>query len=610
MRVVVPRVRLLRHLLPGPARRARRPQAGAAPDPLHDERHGPAARPRPRQERPRRRRGDGPAAPARRRRDLRRAGPDGAALVDAAADRRRPRQLRLARRPAGRDALHRVPDGAGRGGDDRLDRRGHRRLQAQLRQPRARAGRCCRRRSPTWSSTAPPASRSAWPPTWRRTTWSRSSRRCGTWSPTPTPTSTTLMRFVPGPDLPTGGKIVGLDGIRDAYETGRGTLPDARHRPGRVGQRAPQGHRGHRAALRRRHREGHRADQGRWCRPRSSRASPTSRTSPTASNGLRLVIEVKNGFVPEALLEQLYKQTPMEDSFGINAVALVDGQPRTLGLKEMLEVFLEPPLRRRTPPLGVPPQQGRRPAAPGRGPAGRDPRHRRGHPADPRPATTPQQAKERLIGVFDLTDDPGRLHPRHAAAPADQVLPARAREGEGRARAHHRGARRDPRRRRSCCGRSSPTSSPRSRRPTAPRAVPSCSSRPASRSRPPRRRSRWPTTRASPTSPRTGLLARTVRRRAARRRRRPRQPRRGRLRGAAPPPAARSARSPRAAAWSRLDVLDLPDAAGVGQPPEPPGRRCPVERVPARSSPASGCSRCPRCAPTAPASRSAPARAW
>src|SRR4029079_2554431 len=57
-------------------------------------------------------------------------------------------------------------------------------------------------------------------------------------------------------------------------------------------------------------------------------------------HGLRLVIEVKNGFVPEALLEQLYKQTPMEDTFGINAVALVDGQPRTLGLKQMLEVFL------------------------------------------------------------------------------------------------------------------------------------------------------------------------------------------------------------------------------------------------------------------------------
>ncbi len=57
--------------------------------------------------------------------------------------------------------------------------------------------------------------------------------------------------------------------------------------------------------------------------------------------GLHLVIEVKNGIVPEALLEQLFKQTPMESSFSINAVALVDGQPRTLGLKQMLEVYLD-----------------------------------------------------------------------------------------------------------------------------------------------------------------------------------------------------------------------------------------------------------------------------
>ncbi len=56
--------------------------------------------------------------------------------------------------------------------------------------------------------------------------------------------------------------------------------------------------------------------------------------------GLQLVIEIKNGFIPETILEQLYKSTPMESSFGINAVALVDGQPRTLGLKQMLEVYL------------------------------------------------------------------------------------------------------------------------------------------------------------------------------------------------------------------------------------------------------------------------------
>ena len=53
------------------------------------------------------------------------------------------------------------------------------------------------------------------------------------------------------------------------------------------------------------------------------------------------MIEVKNGFVPEALLEQLYKLTPLEDAFHVNNVCLVEGQPRTLGLKELLEVYLE-----------------------------------------------------------------------------------------------------------------------------------------------------------------------------------------------------------------------------------------------------------------------------
>ena len=59
------------------------------------------------------------------------------------------------------------------------------------------------------------------------------------------------------------------------------------------------------------------------------------------THGLRLVIEVKNGFNPEAVLEQLYRLTPMEDSFGINNVALVDGQPRTLGLKDLLRVYVD-----------------------------------------------------------------------------------------------------------------------------------------------------------------------------------------------------------------------------------------------------------------------------
>ncbi|WP_340538804.1 DNA gyrase/topoisomerase IV subunit A [Nocardioides sp. GXZ039] len=148
-----------------------------------------------------------------------------------------------------------------------------------------------------------------------------------------------LMRFIPGPDLPTGGKIVGLDGIRDAYETGRGTFKmRATARVETVGRRKaivvtelPYGVGTEKVVERIKT-----LVQGKKLQGIADLKDLTDR-----ENGLRLVIEIKNGFVPEALLEQLYRQTAMEDSFGINNVALVDGQPRTLGLKELLEVFLD-----------------------------------------------------------------------------------------------------------------------------------------------------------------------------------------------------------------------------------------------------------------------------
>src|SRR5699024_8258021 len=57
--------------------------------------------------------------------------------------------------------------------------------------------------------------------------------------------------------------------------------------------------------------------------------------------GMRLVIEIKSGFDPAAVREALFRLTPMEDTFGINNVALVDGQPRTLGLLELLQVYVD-----------------------------------------------------------------------------------------------------------------------------------------------------------------------------------------------------------------------------------------------------------------------------
>jgi DNA gyrase subunit A len=148
-----------------------------------------------------------------------------------------------------------------------------------------------------------------------------------------------LMRFVPGPDLPTGGKIIGLDGIREAYETGRGsfrTRATARfenvtpRRKGIVVTELPFGVGPERIKEKI-------AD---LVRSKKLQGITAVDDYTDREKGLRLVIEVKNGFNPDAILEQLYRLTPLEDSFGINNVALVDGQPRTMGLKELLEVYI------------------------------------------------------------------------------------------------------------------------------------------------------------------------------------------------------------------------------------------------------------------------------
>ncbi|WP_329269983.1 DNA gyrase/topoisomerase IV subunit A [Streptomyces sp. NBC_01451] len=150
----------------------------------------------------------------------------------------------------------------------------------------------------------------------------------------------TLMRHVPGPDLPTGGRIVGLAGIRDAYETGRGTFRIratvsvenvTARRVGLVVTELPFTVGPEKVIAKIKDLVGSKKLQG----------IADVKDLTDRSHGLRLVIEIKNGFVPEAVLEQLYKLTPMEESFGINNVALVDGQPLTLGLKELLEVYLD-----------------------------------------------------------------------------------------------------------------------------------------------------------------------------------------------------------------------------------------------------------------------------
>ncbi|MGV9848831.1 DNA gyrase/topoisomerase IV subunit A [Streptomyces sp. NPDC003442] len=150
----------------------------------------------------------------------------------------------------------------------------------------------------------------------------------------------TLMRHVPGPDLPTGGRIVGMSGIRDAYETGRGTFKIratvavedvTARRKGLIVTELPFAVGPEKVISKIKDLVGAKRLQG----------IADVKDLTDREHGLRLVIEIKNGFNPEAVLEQLYKLTPMEESFGINNVALVDGQPLTLGLKELLEVYLD-----------------------------------------------------------------------------------------------------------------------------------------------------------------------------------------------------------------------------------------------------------------------------
>ncbi len=155
----------------------------------------------------------------------------------------------------------------------------------------------------------------------------------------PEATTDELMRLVPGPDLPTGGRIVGLDGIRDAYLSGRGTFrmratatveQVTPRRTGLVITELPWNV-GPEKVIER-IRELHNAKRI------AGIADVTDLTD--GEKGLHLVIELKSGFVPEAVLEQLYRLTPLEESFGINNVTLVEGQPQTLGLKALLEVYL------------------------------------------------------------------------------------------------------------------------------------------------------------------------------------------------------------------------------------------------------------------------------
>jgi len=148
-----------------------------------------------------------------------------------------------------------------------------------------------------------------------------------------------LMQFIPGPDLPGGGTIVGLAGVRDAYETGRGAFKTrakvsienlTARKTGLVVTELPYLVGPEKVIAK--------IKDGVTAKKIQGISDVTDLTDRT--HGLRLVIGIKTGFDPDAVLEQLYKLTPLEESFNINNVALVDGGPLTLGLRDLLVVYV------------------------------------------------------------------------------------------------------------------------------------------------------------------------------------------------------------------------------------------------------------------------------
>jgi DNA gyrase subunit A len=156
-------------------------------------------------------------------------------------------------------------------------------------------------------------------------------------------TSMELMQYIPGPDFPTGGQILGTSGIREAYETGRGSVTmrgvaaietiEQRGRPDRdaiIVTELP--YQTNKAALIEKIAE--------MVNERRLEGIADIRDE-SDRDGMRIVIELRRDAYPRVVLNNLYKQTPLQANFGVNMLALVDGEPQTIGLRQALQVFLD-----------------------------------------------------------------------------------------------------------------------------------------------------------------------------------------------------------------------------------------------------------------------------
>ena len=146
------------------------------------------------------------------------------------------------------------------------------------------------------------------------------------------------MKHIKGPDFPTAGKALGIKGIQDAYETGRGKVvmqgrahvePSNRGRDSLIITELP--YQVNKANLIEKIAE--------LARDKKIEGIAELRDE-SDKDGMRVVVETKRDAVPEVVLNQLYKQTQLQDTFGIILLALVDGTPKVMSLKELLEVFI------------------------------------------------------------------------------------------------------------------------------------------------------------------------------------------------------------------------------------------------------------------------------
>ena len=148
-----------------------------------------------------------------------------------------------------------------------------------------------------------------------------------------------LMAFIPGPDFPTAGIINGANGIREAYYTGRGRIylrakcefeEDANGRSAIIVNELP-----------------YQVNKARLMEKIAELAKEaklegiSGLRDESDKDGMRMVIELKRGEMPEVVLNNLYQQTSMQSVFGINMVALIDGRPRCLNLKEIIAAFID-----------------------------------------------------------------------------------------------------------------------------------------------------------------------------------------------------------------------------------------------------------------------------